>query len=274
MCLPAGEGRDEGEETKPIIDVAGPKSSALSATVAAIPTVDKASIVKESTALAEAVAGVIITDQDTYTAADTVLSRVQTARKVWNQKMYGTKERPGPIPQIRSGLDQLYALNREVDQPLEKLEETIKKAMKDFKMAELVAARELQAAKDAEQARLAALAREAEEKAAAARTKQMRDRLEQQRQEILQQQEEIAAVEAPATVVGNRSSDRKVMKWRLSESDDALLELLMGVIEGTVEREAVSLNTVHINKRYKENPALVRSWPGVEEFEDVQIVGR
>lgn len=278
VCLPAGEGRDETAETQPVIDVPAKKSSALSTTTAVVPApVDKDSTVKESTALATAVAAVIITDQESYTQMDGLLARIQTARKLWNIKMYGTAAKPGPIPNIRTGLEQLYELNREVDKPLEKLEEGVKKSMKDFKLAEIRQARQLEAAKEEEQRRLKEEERKAEEAAAAARTAPMKARLEAKRLEIVEQQAAVAAEEAPEAVVGTRSSDRKVMKWRLEYDDEQgshLHHLLMGIIEGVVPSDAISLNVVYINKQYKDNPALVKSWPGIEEYEDVQIVGR
>jgi flagellar biosynthesis GTPase FlhF len=240
-------------------------------------TPDKGEMVKTSSELAVAVNGVMITDQVSYSEADTLLARIQTARKTWNIRMYGTKDKPGPIPQIRSGLDQLYELNREIDQPLEKMEGRVKQAMRDFKLAEARQARELQEAKEAEQARLEEQRLAAEAAAAAARTPQMRGKLEKKVEEIAQQQETVAAVESESPVVGVRSSDRKVKKWRLQHDEEQgshLGELLMAVIEGKVPEDAILLNVVYINKLYKERPDVVRSWPGIEEYEDVQIVGR
>lgn len=208
--------------------------------------------------------------QDDYDLYDELFGKVKLARKTWKLRMYGTSAKPGPIPQIRSGLDQLYALNREVDQPLEKLENLIEGPMKRFLLdkqrADQERERERQRELDAANAKIAEL----EAKQAALRTPAAQAKVEQ---EIIEVAEELDALQMepdPEPVQAAHSTGRPKQipvivdraKW------------LKGVGEGLIPDDCVTDNMVKLRAYFKDDPESVKDFPGVEIQDDIQIVGR
>lgn len=255
-CLPLGDGRDE--------------DGAVMAPKAVTPTtrVDPQKIQQEGLQLltpiqAEVVALHVRTAED-YLAADGVLHRIRVARKTWGDRMEKI------IRPIRTGLDEVYKLNRDVDRPMEVLESRVKDAMKMFKLAEQ---RALQAAEDARRAEEDRLRREAEEKRQAAEhatTAQMRDKLTAQAQRAEAQSETAAQEELPEAVHGMSSTTRPLKKVRVTD----LTAFLQGIIDGYIPDDYVAIIQSKLNTALREDPEGMKAWPGVEVYDDVQIVGR
>lgn len=205
-----------------------------------------------------------VVDAASYEAADELLGRILKARKTWGERM----ERI--IRPIRQGLDELYALNREVDRPLLNVETILKNKMKAFKVEEL---KQLAAA--AEEKRLAEerLRQEAEAKALAAQrasTPQMRGKLQAQSYKAAEAAAEVAQQEAPAPTTGLHSSTRVPKKVRIIAWGD----FIQGIAKGLIPDDIVAVVDKKLTAYYKEDPESVKLWPGVEEYDDVQIVGR
>lgn len=214
--------------------------------------------------LQSSVQGLAVVDAESYLVADTMLGKIQTARKSWTARM----ERI--IRPIRSGLDELYAFNREVDKPLGQLEDAVKAKMKAFKTEEL---RQLRAAEEARAAEVERLRREAEAKAereSSARTAQMREKLAKARSVLEAQATEIEQEERPEPVQGASSGVRVPKKMRVID----VKEFCAGVADGTIPVVCVTAHVAEINRQYRMQPATVSVWPGCEEYEDLQIVGR
>lgn len=211
-----------------------------------------------------------ISNRGELAVADELFGRIQKARKVWKLKMYGTTAKPGPIPSIRSGLDQLYELNREVDKPLEVLETKVERAMKAFHLAEL---REAQAEEQAKRDREAEAQRvidELERKKALLRTPAAQAKMESQILDKVQELEEIQQEEAPEPVELANSAPRP----RKVPALISLSDVCQGIVDGVIPEDVVSLNWVKLRAYYKSDPDAVATFPGIELQDDITIVGR
>lgn len=274
-CLPQGQGADETEEpmarqttlkkaapAAPVIDITPLKPSALLA--------DKRAAMAIIPTLQEEASGLQVRTEEDYLVADGIFGRVKQARKAWKLKMYGTKDKLGPIPSIRHGLDMLYELNREVDTPLENLENALERQMKGFKLAEQ---RRLQAEEE-ERQRVAVEAQrkidELQRRQEALKTPAAKAKVEEQ---ILEAAEDLDAVqqEEVSTAVVGQNSGIRPKKIPVVTDRDAFLK---GVLEGTIPDDCIDISMVKVRAYYKEDPEAVKLFPGVEIQDDIQIVGR
>lgn len=288
-CLPAGQGRDEEEEpvAKTTV-VSSPKRITFSENPSAITRFEpapsdakaKAEVMLVASSLKDEVTELTVTDAGSYAYADSLLGRVLSAKKTWAGIWGRIQEKT--IKPIRSGLEGLYEMDREVSKPLVALETSVKKTMGDYKREE---ARQLQEAERARQAELARLQEEANERirqAQLAATPQMKGRLTAAAARLQNEAAAVAVQEAPEAVQGEHSGTRTVPAWRIVNLD-AFLAAVGGYHErdmtslptaNTPPPECVIINTVYINKLFKTSPEVVASWPGVEVFDDQKIVGR
>lgn len=199
-----------------------------------------------------------------YETADAILGRVRVARKTWGERM----ERI--IRPMRTALDEVYGLNREVDKPLAAVEETIKGKMKAFKLEEQ---RQIQAAQREQQEEADRLRREQEEKARlaeTARTAQLRGKMAAQAERLTEKVAEVEARETPAPVLVNSSSTRNKKIAKVTD----VLAFCGGVSDGTIPHDVVAILAGPMAKHLKDSPEDVAQWPGVEVVDDIQIVGR
>lgn len=268
VCLPAGQGRDEGDET-----VAQKKATVIDV----VPEVKgKAELVKTQQEVLTTGAEIklealevrsIKTEVD-YIKADAVLGKIRLARKTWGVVWDRILEKS--IKPIREGLDELYALNRGVDGPLDLMETTIKQEMKAFKVRELEA---INAAKRKQEQEAARLQREAEEKerqAAAARTPQMRGKLTAAAEKLTTQAEAVKETPLRMAVQTASSSTRSKKAWRV----DDMAKFIAAVADGTLPEDALMVCKTSMDQYFKNDPEGMEVWPGVTVYDDVQIVGR
>jgi hypothetical protein len=258
-CLPEGDGRGEDMPRKKAIDVTPTKAITLPTK---LPTKDEGLQLVQP--LQDAVKALHILSEEHYQEADRLLARVTTAKRVWDEKMEPI------IRPIRQGLDNLYALNREILKPLDQMAEDIKNEMKTFKRKELQALQEASRKKAEEEERLRREAQEKEEAAERAKTPQMRGKLQAQAERAQQQAEAVAQTAIPAPVRAEASSVRPVRKVRVAD----LNAFLRGIIDGYIPSEAVSVAQPVLNQAFKDDPDGMQAWPGVEVYDDIQIVGR
>lgn len=191
---------------------------------------------------------------DDYTTASEILAMVQDARHTWAEKM-----RP-IIDPLRQLTDALYALNREIDGPLERHEKHVKQLMKDYKLEE---ARLIQAARE-EQQRLQREAEERARKAEAAKTKPAQQRLQQEAQSLQTLADQVGEEAAPLKVA--TSSTRTKRRWRCTN----FMAVVKGVAAGTIPMETLMLDERSLNSL---SPDDVAQWDGFEAFDDVIITG-
>lgn len=223
-------------------------------------------------ALQTEVAELTITDSDSYLYADELLGRVRESRKGWATIYERVQLRV--IKPIRAAIDELYALNRDVDKPLEHLETVIKTKMTAYKTAEL---RALQAAEDERRRQADELERQANVKAQQeqnARTAVMRERLRNAREALEQQAAEVASEPAPEPVRGSSSQIRMVKKVTINAR-----EFCAGIAAGKVPLNLSNGDVVFIAnmtaiERFVRGGGDVSSWPGVTVEEVPQTVGR
>lgn len=265
-CLPKGKGRGESEEEA--VTVAPVRSVSPKVILA-----DKKEGLAQIEPLQLALAKIkTITTPAQYQAADEVLGKVITARKWWKLKMYGDKTSPGPIPSIKSGLDMLYALNREVDSPLDAMETGLKARMRAFKQLELdqlrvAEAERLAAEAEAEEALLEASRREELARTPAAKAKAAE----------AMEEAEVAYVETQtsrAVPVQASNSSTRIPKKPVIQTTADLMAFCLGIAEGDIPSELVEVKQGMLNKLYKDDPETVAAFPGVTIIDDIQIVGR
>lgn len=206
----------------------------------------------------------IIRNEEDYLVADGLLSRIRRARKTWGDRMEAI------IRPIRSGLDEIYSLNRDVDRPLEAQEARVKGLMRDYKLEEQ---RQIQAAKEEREREERRKLEEAETKRIAAeqaQTARMRERLIAQATRAEAQAAAVAQTPIPQAVRGESSVSRPVQKVRVHN----LTHFLQGIVDGYIPEDLVTVNQVALNREFKAEPDGIKAWPGVEVFDDIQIVGR
>lgn len=194
-----------------------------------------------------------ITTDDEYLEVDKIRGEVDAYLKWWEPQYREVKD---PLLQATQALDKM---NRTMTQPALTMKAAITGLMADYKRGQLRAKQE---AEQEELERAEALRRQAEKvKAPALKAKLEAEAV--QAQEVAQQ---IAEVQ---TVQGNLTHDRIVKKWRIT----SLRQLLAGIMAGDVPEDVLLINEVQMNSYFKEDAKTFSEFPGVEIYEDVQIIG-
>lgn len=271
-CVKLGEGRDEEAPEEP--QMAPAKETVLVGEVLPVGrgqaelVKTKGQVIRLLPTLETEVKELSITNAEGYGYADALLGRVRGARAVWAPVWKRIQEKT--IAPIREGLEELYSLNREVDGPLDKLEAAVKVKMKAFKVEEQ---RQIQVEKDKQEREARRLRLEAEEKeraAARAATPQMRGKLTAAAAQLSQKAAEVALQDAPEPTKGESSSDRKKPAWRIKDR----LAFFAAIGDGTLPEDCAGPIVVIMNQYFKADPEGMKVWPGVEVYDDIQIVGR
>lgn len=206
--------------------------------------------------------------------ADELFGRVQKARKAWKLKMYGTEAKPGPIPAIRSGLDQLYALNREVDKPLEDLENRVEKQMKAYHLRVWKEKQEAEQEQQAREAEARRVLEELEARKAALKTPAAKAKLEEQILEVAAEIEEMGQEEEEETAPESANSMARPKK--VPAVTGSVSDICQGILDGVIPEDLVTVNMVKLRAYYKEDPTALALWKvyGIELQDDMNIVGR
>lgn len=212
---------------------------------------------------------ITVTNGESYLQADDLLSHIRNAKAKVNEKMEPI------IRPIRQGLDQLYALRRELEGPLDDAEKAVKRKMADWQVAERRRVELEQAERDRVQ-------REETEKVQRRLAEERRQEAERQLQannvqaadEVLSQplpQVTVLTTPVRPVVRAQGSTARTVTKWRVTD----FAALVCEVAVGNVPMEVLMVNEVEMNRLVREGQGqIVGEWPGVEVYQDVQIAGR
>lgn len=240
----------------------------------AVAKVSQGKVQTQVVTLATEVEELAITDEDSYLYADGLLGRARQAKAMWTPVWDRIQERV--IKPQRAALEGLYELNRDIEQPITRIEQAVKAKMKAFKLEE---ARQLQAAEDARQAAAQALIAEAQAKEAAlqqAKTPAMRERLRAAVDNLTTRTEAVLMAETAAPIRGESSNTRTTKKARIK----SLEEFIGFLLDDSVYLPSYSfkadllimLNTA-VQARYTKDKS-VGILPGVETYDDIDIVGR
>jgi len=218
------------------------------------------------------VTNIIVKTQEDYIQASAVLSQIGTARDTWLSRI-------NPIIQpIRSGLDLLYGLRKDITDPLDELEGMVKARMRAFKIQEEQKRLEEEKAKQAEIARLEKEAKEKEARESAAKTKVMRERLAAQRAELEQKLSQAKHAETTTPIKVSGSGTRKTMKWKVTDLVAFVQHVASLDINSEEAEELYSLLAIdegQMNAYFKLRKPLLGQWyPGIEVFEDIGITRR
>lgn len=223
-----------------------------------------------------------------YHEADHVLSQVVHNRAVWRTKMDPVLAPYLKIlEEAKEGIKGAKALDGDIDGPMERQEEAVKRLMKDSKLKErqlLEEAREADRV-EAQRKRDEAARKEAQSKAAA--TPQMKARLDTARAKL---EEEAVAIEDAAEelqpVKAASSSDRWKEKCVIEDmgkfiaamqdypSTDHVYKMKTPPLSILQDPKVMAAIQVVMNRIWAGTPGVVKSWPGVKVFEDVTIAKR
>ena len=243
--------------------------------------------------IVQAARGIVISDDKSYNLADAFLAKIRTARK---SDVFARLRRI--IDPIRAGLDELYAVERGIKEPLDEAEKHVKGKMRTWQLAEQERVRKEEEAQRRKQEELDRQERarqreierieqekaDAERRAQEGRTRASRLQAQQEADDLQRQQDEAAEAQrkadaiAAATVAASivqpvkaaSSVVRKTSKVRVVD----IVKLAEAVGKGLVPETMIQIDAVQLNLMLKNNREWVREWPGVEIYEDVEIAGR
>lgn len=248
------------------------KAAAPAAVVPAVALKAKTELLKQMPELEETVKMLEIHSPADYTEADQILGMIQTARKDWQARFYGGEAQGKTyqpiIPPQRAALDALYALVREIDSPLEKLEASVKKLQTEYKRAELEASRQKDREEQAKRDLLQQQKQQAQDALEAARTPRQRMAATAELETLEAAEEE--PEEHIEAVQGANSTSRVTRTWKHVD----MKRTLAAIKAGLIPLDIIQLDTTKINSYYKEDAQTVEGWPGFEGFDDITIVGR
>ena len=203
-----------------------------------------------------------VKDAEDFKLFDMALARIVSDRKAWKE---GVEKILIPM---REAKEAVHSLDRATDRPKENMELAIRKAMADWvRHLDAIKAQE-QKLIDDEAVRLRTKAEEAQAKADAAKTVPMRARLVAQVQQLTQQAEAVAEIEPEAHVEAENSHAKRPMKWKVT----SLTAIIKAVAAGDLPEHLLELDTKMVNFYFKTARNEMADWPGIEIFEDVQIV--
>lgn len=206
-----------------------------------------------------------VTDAPSYALADALLSRLRDARKQVKARIATVLD---PINQARAAI---LTLSHDLDDPLEAAELRIRTGMQEFKRLEMRQAQEAERRRQEEEEALRKEAADKHMKQLAAKTEPMRQRLAAQRAELEEKADNVVAAPVLPPVKAAHSSTRTVKKWRVTNEIALLREAADP--EGSVPENVMMVDPSILNQWLKEAPEVLATWPGVELYDDVVIVG-
>lgn len=183
---------------------------------------------------------ILLQTEEDYQNADAIINQVGRVRRMWADRMEPI------IRPISDGLQRLYALRRDVDTPLNNIEKEVKAAMKQYKLAEA-----------------ARIVEEVEEQPTSLDIESM-----------------MAA--APRPIQADATTDRKVKKWR-GDLEEFIIELAADLKKARKHKSTVvhpnlaliGFNEKAINTLMREQgPEVIDEIPGLETYDDIEIVRR
>jgi len=217
--------------------------------------------------LADEVQGLTIESEEDFKHMGGLLTDIATARKTWTAKLAPIrdplKDAVKAAKQAASAADDLF---KEVDTPLAGREAIARQRMADWKTAER---RQIQAAAEEQQRIQREIDRQAEVEAYG-RTAASRQKATETRQKLEEKQADVFE-SAPVAVQVDGIGERAVTKIRITD-----LARFLKFVAADVEAlgDCVEVLQPRLNKWLKEDAEGVKSWPGVEVYEDTVIVRR
>lgn len=205
-----------------------------------------------------------IRTQEDYAVADGMLNRLIVAQREWVDRVDKV------LRPLNAARKEMLDLRAELSKPLESAESAIRQSMGTFRRMEQEENRRL------ERERLLAedkVRQEAERKrqlASQTAAPIARARLEAAAEKLDQKADIIESTPLPEPVRVVNSGTRTILKWRVKDS----MEVVKAVMDGNLSTDVLSIDEKYVNQKLRENPNLVRSWPGFEVYEDVVIVAR
>lgn len=259
--------------SKFIVKKTSGKAAAAKAPVSALAIKAKADMEKRLPDLQATVESLTVTTQEEYQQADAILNMIQTARGDWKVRFYGGqvagKTYDPIIPPMKSALDALYALVREIDKPLETMEAAVKKLQGDYKLEEMRVAREVEREKEQQRLLLEQKKRELEAKAAKPMRPAAAQALAAQIEQLDIETEEVES-QGVEFVQAESSSARFTRVW----THDDIKATVKAVVAGAIPWDVLTLDAKAVDAHYKDDPETVEAWPGFGGKDAVTIAGR
>ncbi len=214
------------------------------------------------------VSSLTITNQSTYLSADHELSLIRAARRHIQVNIIDPVKAP-----INASHKAILKLEHQLDDGIAAAESALRRKMSDYQVGER---RKVEAREAEERARQEAEEKERREKEEAERRRQEDGLVLVQTEDSLpvmireSQRHLIPTAHAYVPPVSIHSSSRPVQRVRVVNLD----ELLISIIEKHVPEDVISVTESALNRYLCDAPDVVKTWPGVEVFDDVQIRGR
>jgi hypothetical protein len=230
------------------------------------PAIDTSKAEQAVSTLVPRAQSVTVTDEASYQLADSLLARISTARADWKADTATVLD---PINAARTAAMELRA---KYDGPLKLGEDRLREGMRQFRLSENRRIQQEEEKKRQEQLRQDREAEEKRQAAENARTPQMKGKLLAEAARLEERADLTAAAPISRPVQAAHSGQRVTRKCRMK--DGQWRQILKGILDGVIPADVVSIQDSTINAYFKSAPAEVSQWPGVEVFDDVDIVRR
>lgn len=209
---------------------------------------------------------IVVSSPEEYLAADARLPCIQSTKK----KIVAELEEE--IRPRYETLEAWYALKRELLDPLDTAEKSLKSKMTAFKLEEANRVWEAQRLLDEETKRLSQQAQVEVAKSNDTNLSAVgRARAKFKAKTVVEQAKEVAVVSAPPPPVKGKSSTFiPTETWQIVDRK----LFLQAIIDGIIPEECIMVQAVNMNMWWKMNKEKVKAWPGVGVMEGGRVAGR
>jgi hypothetical protein len=237
---------------------------------------------------------IVIKSWDDYTAADQVLINIKEARK---SPIFDRLN--GLIKPLKEAVDAYYKLRREIEEPLDKAETSIKGKMRQWQIEDAEVKAKAERERQAAIAKAEEEARIAQEKLKKAVTKPMMNKLAESKARLDQKRAELESQKTAPAPKAAGSAPRKMKKWRVVSMAKFVLSLveapvimktarvvdsLLGYTPVVFKAEAegglglmslLTIDKAQMDAKFSLDQPEIGEWmPGVECYEDITIAGK
>lgn len=204
-----------------------------------------------------------IESEEDFALIDSFFGKVSRAMKAWDAEMAPIlTPAKATVDHAKATLKGAQALHAKVNTPLEEMMSLCRTLMSDYRRRELA----LKAAAEDEQRRLLREQERLAEQSVTARTAPQRQVAARKLEAVNEQLMEAETV-VPAASEHSQTRYMKIVR------NPGLEEIIARAAAGDIPADVLSIDTVRINRYFKEEPDAVASWPGFS-IEDEPIIAR
>ena len=209
----------------------------------------------------------IVDSPEEYTSADQRLSRIRDTKKTITNRL------EEPIRPRYLNLELWYALKRDLLDPLESAEKSLKTKMSDYQLELSRKQREADRVRDEETRRLSQQAQNAIQQSSdptLSKLDQARAKFKAKQAISAANEVSITTTTSIPTVKGTSSSFIPTETYEVTD----LKAFLKGIVDGIIPIECAQVQVVNMNMFWKMSKDKVKGWPGVVVKSGGRIAGR